>query len=263
MPQNLPNLQTQFKQGILYGETAILAEIENFAHISPSARLGIYKNNTFVSLKACLLSTFEYTAEIISIEFFRYLSDEFIRQQPPTSGCLMDYGSDFPEFIRTFDALKDHTYLHDFAKLEWYMQKSLNAQKTAPLEASDLASLDEDFLLNHVFKCQEHIHIIQSEYAIFSLFKYLRENQENGVTSGLPHDFDLYRAENTLILQNNAGGTEVLNISPAYYMFIKSCMEGQTFEKAVDHMAPFLVEDENFEQIFSQTLQLNLFTQMV
>lgn len=260
---DLNTLQQQFKNGILHAEPDVLSHIEEFSGISPTGRLNVYKNNTLVSLKECLLSTFEHTADVISVEFFRYLSDEFIRSCPPDSGCLLHFGEKFSRFIRTFGPLKDHTYLSDFAEMEWLMQECLNAEKNEHLTAKDLTDLSEQELINHAFKLQPHIRLISSPYSIFSLYQFIKTAQESGHPPALPHDFDLYQDEIVMIIQNDDGGCDLLSISSAFYAFLTAFQQGQTFAEAVEQMNPHLKEDETFEGILTNCLDNKIFIQTV
>ena len=56
------------------------------------ARLDIYRNNVFVSLKQVLKDTFPVVCRLVDERFFVYATDEFIRANPPEQACLFAYG---------------------------------------------------------------------------------------------------------------------------------------------------------------------------
>ena len=62
-------------------------------------RYNVYRNNVTVSLIEALAAIFPAVRRITGEEFFRAMARFHIRETPPNSPLLFEYGRDFPAFI--------------------------------------------------------------------------------------------------------------------------------------------------------------------
>lgn len=188
----LRELQDQFKNAVLADDDQVLKRISTFKGVSPEARVKIYQNNTLVSLKECLLSTYENVAKMVSLEFFRYMADVYIRECPPQHGCLMYYGKNFPDFLSKFEPVKGYPYLPDLALLEWNIQQSANAGIEPSIHIEDLQGLDADTR----FCLQSSALVMNSRYALYDLWEELQklEPNMNEIDINKPQSLILYRS---------------------------------------------------------------------
>ena len=66
----------------------------------PAARLAVYRNNVIASLVDALADGFPVVQELVGAEFFRAMAAVFVRQTPPRTRVLAQYGdSEFPRFV--------------------------------------------------------------------------------------------------------------------------------------------------------------------
>jgi len=98
----LRELQAEFRQALLGGDAAALGRLIRDDGLPADARLDIYRNNVFVSLKQVLKDTFPVVCRLVDERFFVYATDEFIRVNPPEQACLFAYGGGFTDFLAEF-----------------------------------------------------------------------------------------------------------------------------------------------------------------
>jgi hypothetical protein len=134
----LRELQSSFAAAVLGGDAAAVQHAVRGDGLAAEARLAVYRHHVFTSLTAALEATFPVVARLVDPRFFRYAADRFIRQHPPTSPCLSEYGATLPQFLARFEASRHLVYLPDVARLEWAMNAALHAPDVAPLPAEAL-----------------------------------------------------------------------------------------------------------------------------
>jgi hypothetical protein len=137
----LRELQTEFCHALLAGEEARLARLIENDGLPVAARLDIYRNNVFVSLKQVLLDCYPVVCRLVDERFFLYAAHEFIRRHPPVEACLAAYGEHFADFLATFPPCRELVYLPDVARLEWLMHRAAHADAATPLAPASLAAI--------------------------------------------------------------------------------------------------------------------------
>jgi len=140
MPMLL-ELQTRIRRAILDGEaadvvTAILGE-----GLDPAARIGIYRHHAFATLGAALQATFPVVCRLVDKRFFAYAAHEYLREHPPHSRCLVEYGADFSDFLARFAPCAELPYLADVARFEWALNIAATVREPAPLQPETVAAI--------------------------------------------------------------------------------------------------------------------------
>ncbi|NBZ86352.1 HvfC/BufC N-terminal domain-containing protein [Stagnihabitans tardus] len=110
--------------------------------ISDPARFAIYRNNVHVGLLAALSARFPVTEAVLGPAFFREAARAFLRQSPPLTPVLADWGEDFPDHLSHLAEVP--AYVPDLARLEAAWTRAYHAADAAPLTLEGLASLDLD-----------------------------------------------------------------------------------------------------------------------
>jgi hypothetical protein len=137
----LLELQLQLR-GAMLGEITpeLVAEIETVG-LPAEARLRIYRNHLVTTLSAALESTFPVVCRLVDRRFFAYAAHEYLRQHPPQSRCLAEYGAGLADFLSGFEPCKDLPYLADVARFEWALNTAATVRETSPLEIEALAAI--------------------------------------------------------------------------------------------------------------------------
>jgi hypothetical protein len=99
----------------------------------PTRRLAVHRNNVVSSLIDALADTFPVTQELVGPEFFRAMAAVFVRQAPPRSRVLAQYGQDLPAFIGRFEPARSLPYLADVARLEAARVRAYHAADAEPV----------------------------------------------------------------------------------------------------------------------------------
>lgn len=198
---------------------------------SPSVRYAVYRNNVSVSLVDALADSFAVTQELVGETFFRAMSLQYVRAQPPRSAVLALYGESFPEFIAQFPPAASVPYLGAVARLEWLRQRAFHAADPEAGAAGALrAQLDD---LNALPRRRARLHpalgLLPSRYAVVSLWA-----AHQGITEISTVDPSV--PENALIIRP-AFEVEVIPVSAAIATFIAQLLQGATLGTAAEQTA--------------------------
>jgi hypothetical protein len=137
----LLELQMRLRRAVLGGDTGeIVAAIQGDG-LDPAARVGIYRHHAFTTLGDALQTTFPVVCRLVDKRFFAYAAHEYLRQHPPHSRCLVEYGADFADFLARFTPCEKLPYLADVARFEWALNLAATVGEAAPLHAETLAAI--------------------------------------------------------------------------------------------------------------------------
>jgi hypothetical protein len=219
----LEQTQKSFYQAILDKDSAVDFIESNDA----SARLDIYRATIFENLHNSLALTFPGVCALLGDKCFKSAAYLFIKDpdQMPTTGCLDDWGEDFPQFLAQQSQLQHLPYLKDYAVYEWLLHLAYHADKTAVIDPIELNKIPEDHL--------EHIHV----KFIPSMFLYNAEFSIDRIEAQIKQ-----ADASTLILKHNNTGVVIaktgkqvksLFIPQDELEFFKYLNEGERLGKAI------------------------------
>jgi hypothetical protein len=137
----LLELQTRIGGAVFGGDIADIADIVEGDGLDPAARLGIYRNHAFATLNAALKAAFPVVCRLVDERFFAYAANEYLREHPPLSRCLVECGADFPDFLAGFQPCKDLPYLADVARFEWALHIAATVREAPSLQMDALAAI--------------------------------------------------------------------------------------------------------------------------
>ena len=140
----LHELQTAFCESMSGNAPDKLLHLIAGDGFDPIARLGIYRNNVVTRLTDTLSASYPVVSQLVDSRFFDFAAREFLHRHLPTSGCLSDYGSEFPAFLTAFEPVAELKYLGDVAKLEWAIQEIRHAAALVPVPIAALAAMSGD-----------------------------------------------------------------------------------------------------------------------
>lgn len=162
----LRELQAEFRNALLGGGAAALRGLIRDDGLATDARLDIYRNNVFVSLKQVLKDTFPIVCRLVDERFFVYATDQFIRTDPPEQACLFAYGDRFADFLAGFPPCRDLVYLPDVARLEWLINVAAHAPQSTPLSPAALQSVAGGDARNLVFRLDPSLGLLESPWPV-------------------------------------------------------------------------------------------------
>ena len=142
----------------------------------PATRLAVYRNNVMVSLLGVLADTFPVTRALVGEEFFHAMGQCFVRESPPQSPVMAEYGAGFADSIARFEPARSLPYLPDVARLEWLRLVALHAADAPPLDTARLAARLAALLSNETDLARAHLRlhpsfaVLHSDWAVVSIW---------------------------------------------------------------------------------------------
>ncbi|MFC5066506.1 DNA-binding domain-containing protein [Flaviflagellibacter deserti] len=133
-------------------------------------RYAVYRNNVTVSLIDALAASFPATRRITGPDFFRAVARSHIRETPPTSPLLFEYGRDFPDFIERYEYAQAMPWLADVARVERAWLDAYHAADAEPLASALLASIPPERLADTVFMPHPATFVVRSRYPAVTIF---------------------------------------------------------------------------------------------
>ena len=125
--------QRDFSAALLDPARAAPTGLRVPAGIDARHRFAIHRNNAVVALVDALAAAFPVTRALVGDEFFRAMARERVRNDPPRSPIIADYGNGFADFIAGFAPAADVAYLADMARLECMRARAFHAGDALPV----------------------------------------------------------------------------------------------------------------------------------
>ena len=195
----------------------------------------VYRNNVMVSLIDALASIYPAVRRLTGADFFRAMARFHIRQTPPTSPLLFDYGRDFPAFIEGYEHAQSLPWLADVARIERAWLDAYHAADTAPLLPSALATVAPDRLASLVFTLHPATRVVRSSYAAVTIFAANRGTEAaSTIDASLPEDALITRPDAEVVVQLlPPGGAAFLTC------LMSGCMLAEAAAAALDDAPDF------------------------
>jgi len=175
-------------------------------------RFDVYRNNVTVSLVNALADTYPAVQRIVGREFFRAMARVHVRQSPPASPLLFEYGRAFADFIDGFEPARDLPWLGDVARIERAWLDAYHAADELPLAADRLTALAPEQLEAARFVAHPATRIVRSAFPAVSIFAANRDETKDGsVEAAGPEDALITRPQLEIIVRwLPPGGAEFL-----------------------------------------------------
>jgi hypothetical protein len=215
---NLLELQMQFRRAVFDGDTAPLVGAIRGDGLDPAARLRIYRNHAFATLGAVLEGAFPVVCRLVDKRFFAYAAHEYLREHPPHSRCLVDYGADFADFLAGFEACKDLPYLADVARFEWTLNSAATVREAFPLKIEVLAAVSPERAALLKISLQPSVNYFASGWPIHAIWQ---ANQQKEVPT-----VDLAGGGTTVEIRRADEGFSWQRLEPSAFAFRRALAEG-------------------------------------
>jgi Putative DNA-binding domain len=159
-----------FSPALLYPQSETPAIVAGPRHKAAVKRYNVYRNNVIVSLIDALTAIFPATQRITGRDFFRAMARFHIRETPPRSPLLFEYGRDFPSFIEHYEYAQAMPWLPDVARLERAWLDSYHAADADTLTPEVLAAVPSERLADTIFIAHPSTRIVRSNFAAVAIF---------------------------------------------------------------------------------------------
>ncbi|GAB2943260.1 HvfC/BufC family peptide modification chaperone [Aquaspirillum soli] len=223
-------MHTDFARRLLDPHQKIPADVVSRIGADPVRRFNVHRNNVMLSLIEALQDTFPVVASLVGSEFFHYMAHCFVQKNPPQSPILVEYGHQFPDFIKHFEAVKTLPYLPEVAQLEWQRVISWHAAESRDVVIEEIISLLEkpDLLGSSIWEFKSSVQIVRSPFAIVSL--WLLHQSENTLDDLAK--INITSPESALIFRQSQN-VIVRPITLAEYAFIEALYKKTSLTEAV------------------------------
>jgi hypothetical protein len=176
---NIESIQDDFVEAIFGGDKSpATSHIIGDNKLTAEQRIGIYSGSVHGILTQALGTTFPVCKALLGDEFFANMCEIFINQHPPCSSFFADYGNKLPQFINTFEHVRDIPYLADITQLEWTRNQVWHAHYQQSADFSTLAEITEKQQAGLVFTLSKTLRLIQSPYRIDHIWFAHQEGSE-------------------------------------------------------------------------------------
>jgi hypothetical protein len=219
-----PDFADQFSAALLAPDAATPALITGPRGKRADKRYNVYRNNVTVSLIAALASVYPAVERITGTDFFRAMARFHVRETPPTSPLLFEYGRSFPDFIDRYDYAMDMPWLSDVARIERLWLDSYHAADAPALMVEALSAVPPEELGTLTFKAHPATRLISSAHPAVTIFAMNRGSDPIGRVDDRPEDGLITRIEDEVIVRL---------LAPGHAIFLRALLGGQCLAVAV------------------------------
>lgn len=220
--------QTDFSMALLDPQRPCPAELISWNGSDPEQRFSVYRNNVVSSLINALADNYPVVEALVGADFFSMMAHNYVRQYPPTSRILVEYGDSFADFIADFEPAASVAYLADVARIEWSRIRAYHAADIEPITAVALAAVlsEPEHVSSLCFSLHPSLTILESRFAHVSIWAAHQDTLDLSLV-------DPDASEIALVLRNQLN-VEVMAIEPADAAFIRALQLGLPFAKAAE-----------------------------
>lgn len=223
---SLRDAQTGFARAIL-DEAAPewLAAIDR-GRFGVERHVQVYRHNVTASLTGALAAVYPVIVRLVGRGFFDYAADAYLRQAPPRSGNLHDFGESFGDFLRAFPAAVDLPYLRDVARLEWAWHRAFHAADAPALDLRRLGDVSPRDQPRLVFRLHPSVQLLKSPYPILRIWQ-VNQPEHTGDTR-----VDLAEGGEHVLVMRPAIEVELVRLSAPEFDFLRACDGGAALGEA-------------------------------
>jgi len=192
---------------------------------NPRIRLAIHLRHYQTSLRTALQQKFPATVWLLGASLFRAAASAYVRECPPRTPCIAEYGRDFPRFVAGFEGAAGLGYIEAFASLEWLLGRASIALDATPLMWHELAASGPDLLLDATFSLQPGVGYLRSAHAVDQLMTLYLRNHE-------PESFGLPARDTPMEVSGSRGSFRMDRLTPATFVFREALCDGDSVSGA-------------------------------
>lgn len=223
----LSALETSFRDGVIAGDTTVLAALEP-GELSQQKRLDIYRNNVFSNYRSALEAVYPAILSLVGADYFRQAAHRYVQRYRSASGDIHHYGQEFCELLSTLPGAAELAYLPDVARLEWSIHEAFHAANHERLDPSRLQTINPQDYPRLRFVLNPAARLLRSDYPIRRIWQLNLPDYQ-----GDQH-VDLSEGGEVLLVMRRDFVMEVAAISQADGEALSAFLRQEMFGQALD-----------------------------
>lgn len=184
----LKEIQTLFYRSLFHDD---VCPTDFICSSYPAERLNIYLQTVLEKLRNSLFITFPGIWELLGEACANSIANIFCKNHLPISGCLNDFGNQFPSFLGSVKELKNLPYLQDYAYYEWLQNKAYYAEQTVAITPSDLAKIPLSEIENIFFSFIPSFFTYTSEFPIQDIQNIVKNPNTSELSLRKSHSYSI------------------------------------------------------------------------
>ncbi len=193
--------------------------------VLPRENLAIYRNNSAISFRNALATSFPVVRRRVGDDYFRQLAVQYRKQNPSRSGDLHWVGRDFPDFLAGHLQGSEYAWLADLALLEWSREQASVTAIQPWIGPDVLARFLPEQLEHLVFLLQPSLRLQASSFPIFTIWSANQVENAPPADQSLSGECGLVRAR--------ADAVDVRRLEPQLFSYLTALAGGDPLGKAV------------------------------
>lgn len=219
-------LERNFADAILSDDAPIPATIRIASGPATASRFGVYRNNVLFGLMKALAERYPVSREILWPDTFEGAARLFVMMYPPRSPIMLNYGDDFPNFLRSIGTGPSAEYVADIAALESALARAYHAADAMPLAIGAFEKLSPETLPDMRFKLHPSVSLLRSRFPIISTWEAARSGG----------NLSSWKAEAALIARPYLD-VQIWRLPPGGYEFLLAISNNDAMAEAVSEAA--------------------------
>jgi hypothetical protein len=139
--KSLKEIQDEFQRGILAGDDAILAEVNDSGKEERKVLFGVYRNGYVTRLAEILGEDYEQVHAYLGDRAFANLVKAYIAGNPSDQRSARWFGRHMPAFVAKSKTFADHPEVAELAALEKALADAFDGPDAEPLGLAELAEV--------------------------------------------------------------------------------------------------------------------------
>ncbi len=220
-----PGFQAAIARAVLAPEAPVPRQIEAAGRAATTSRFDVYRNNVVLSLINALGARYPVVRRLLWDDAFHAVARLFVSASPPRSPVLLEYGQDFPDFIRHFGRAPSRDYVADIAELESARVCAYHAADAEAPARAVFAAIDPCQLAGMRIELHPSVTLLKSNFPFVTAWESQQPGNEEYIRE--------WRPESALIARPR-DDVGVWRLPEGGYEFLNALSEGSTMAHAIE-----------------------------
>ena len=196
--------------------------------LASPARLNVYRANYAGNLAHALRLTYPAVERLVGKEFFDDWAAVYIRETPPHSGNMNDYGGGFGDFLSGFEPVATLPYLAGVARLEWALFVAAIAAEAPPMDQNALAALGQKSEAEIHFGLHPALGLVRDDFPVDAVRSASLSDDDAAFAA-----LDMKSGPVFLLVSRSGDDVSVARLSKGEWDFLAAIGGGENLEQAL------------------------------